>query len=162
MFTSYGPSPASSNQDSSALHRLRTLAPLRVGAGLVLFFFYALGAGVQSYKMIWKHEAWSLVPILEKAHVPYPNVVGAVATGIAIVVSVAWVTGFLTRFFSLVFLPVIIGALIVVERLNAEAQAGVCWLFFFITITLVMYGSGLVSVDALFRLGSRPKKKKGY
>ena len=161
MLTSYGPSP-SSKQEIPGLKNLRTIAPLRAGAGLVLFFFYALGGAVQSYKMIWKHEPWALVPVLQQAHVPYPDIVASVAVGVALIVSVAWVTGFLTRFLSLVFMPVIIGALVVVERLNAEAHAGVCWLFFFITLTLVMYGSGLVSVDALFHLGSRPKKRKGY
>lgn len=161
MLTSYGPSP-SQRTEVPGLGKIRSIAPLRVGAGLVLFFFYALGPAVESYKMIWKHEAWALVPILQKAHVPFPDVLGSVAVGIALVVSIAWITGFLTRLFSIIFLPVIVGAIVVVERLNAEAQAGICWLFFFITITLVMYGSGLVSVDALFRLGSRPKKKKGY
>ena len=161
MLTSYGPSPSSSNE-IPGLQRLRSIAPLRVGAGLVLFFLYALEAAVHSYEMIWKHVPWSLNASLQKAGVPYPQVLGPVASGIAIVVAVAWVTGFLTRFFSIVFLPVIIGAIVVVERLNAESLAGECWLFFFITITLIMYGSGLVSVDALFRLGSRPKKQKRY
>ncbi len=159
MLTSYGASP-SAKPELPGLRNLRTIAPLRAGAGLVLFFFYGLNAGLRSYEMIWKHVPWPLVNTLEQARLPYPNVLASIAAGVAIVVSIAWVTGFLTRLFSLLFLPVVIGALIVVERLNAEGQAGICWLFFFITLTLVMYGSGLVSVDALFRLGSRPKKKK--
>ncbi len=161
MLTSYGPNPSAKNELPGLSH-LRTIAPLRVGAGLVLFFLYGLEAAVHSYELVWKHVAWPLVATLGKAGVPYPHVLGPLATGIALVVSVAWVTGFLTRLFSFIFLPVIIGAIIVVERLNAENLAGVCWLFFFITITLIMYGSGLVSMDALFRLGSRPKKKKSY
>lgn len=161
MLTSYGPSP-SAKSELPGLKHLRTIAPLRVGAGLVLFFLYSLEAAVRSYELVWKHVDWPLIATLTKAGVPYPQVLGPAATGIAIVVSVAWVTGFLTRLFSCLFLPVIIAAIVVVERLNAESLAGVCWLFFFITITLIMYGSGLVSVDALFRLGSRPKKKKNY
>ncbi|MDB6138626.1 MAG: DoxX protein [Verrucomicrobiaceae bacterium] len=161
MLTSYGPSP-SANNEVPALTRLRTLAPLRVGTGLVLFFLYALEAAVHSYELVWKHVPWPLVATLQKAGVPYPQFLAPTATGLALIVSVAWITGFLTRLFSFVFLPVIISAIIVVERLNAEGQAGVCWLLLFITLTLIMYGSGLVSADALFHLGSRPKKKKRY
>ncbi|MDB6119396.1 MAG: DoxX protein [Verrucomicrobiaceae bacterium] len=161
MLTSYGRSPSAKN-DTPGLKNLRTLAPLRVGAGLVLLFLYGLEAAVRAYEQVWKHVNWPLIATLGKAGVPYPDVLGPVAAGMALIVAGAWITGFLTRLFSFLFLPVITGAIIVVERLNAENQAGVCWLFLFITVTLIMYGSGLVSLDALFHLGSRPKKKKGY
>jgi uncharacterized membrane protein YphA (DoxX/SURF4 family) len=162
MLTSYGPSPSNSNHETPGLRRLRSIAPLRVGTGLTLFFLYALEASVHAYELVWKHVPWPLVETLKKAGVPYPHFIGPAATLVALIVSITWVTGFLTRLFSIVFLPVVIGAIVVVERLNAEAQAGVCWLFLFITLTFIMYGSGLVSVDALFKLGSRPKKKKHY
>lgn len=161
MLTSYGPSP-SAKPEGPGLHHLRTIAPLRIGAGLILFFLYALEASVRSYELIWKHIPWAMTDTLQKAGIPYPGILAPAAAGIALVVAIFWVLGFLTRLFSIVFLPVNIGAIIVIERLNAESQAGVCWLFLFVTLTLILFGSGLVSVDALFHLGSRPKKKPRY
>jgi len=161
MFTSYGPSPPA-KPEGPGLRHLRTIAPLRIGAGLVLFFLYALEASVHSYEMVWKHIPWELTAILHKAGIPYPDVLAPVAAGVSLVVAVCWTLGFLTRLFAIVFLPVNIGAIIVVERLNAESQAGVCWLLLFVTFTLILYGSGLVSVDALFQLGQRPKKKSRH
>ncbi len=161
MLTSYVPS-TSAKSEGPGLHHLRTIAPLRIGAGLVLLFLYGMEAAVRSYEMIWKHVPWAMTATLQKAGLPHPEVLGPIAAGIALIVAVCWVFGFLTRLFALVFLPVNIGAIVVVERLNAESQAGVCWLFLFVTVTLILYGSGLVSVDALFHLGSRPKKKSRY
>jgi uncharacterized membrane protein YphA (DoxX/SURF4 family) len=161
MLTSFGPSP-SAKTEGPGLHHLRTIAPLRIGAGLVLLFLYALEGGVRSYEAVWKHVPWEMTTTLQKAGMPYPQVLAPLAAGIALVVAVFWVLGFLTRLFSIVFLPVNVGAIIVVERLNAESQAGVCWLFLFVTVTLILHGSGLFSVDALFQLGSRPKPKSRY
>jgi uncharacterized membrane protein YphA (DoxX/SURF4 family) len=72
---------------------------------------------------------------------------------------VSWVIGFLTRLFAVIFLPVVITALVILQKAGS-VQVEAAWLSLFITVTLLLYGSGAVSVDQLFRLGQGGSKKR--
>jgi uncharacterized membrane protein YphA (DoxX/SURF4 family) len=73
---------------------------------------------------------------------------------------VAWVLGFFTRLFAVALLPVIAGGLILAEKLNSEPHAIECWLLLFISLALIITGSGGLSLDGLFRLGAEPRSPK--
>jgi uncharacterized membrane protein YphA (DoxX/SURF4 family) len=144
-----------------ALNGLRTIAVLRIGSGLVLFLAYALQATVEAWHFIWHSGRFALVGTLGQAGLPWANVLAPTVAFIAVTVSVAWVVGFFTRLFAALFLPIAFVALFVAARVGASESASVvAWLFVFISITLMLYGSGQISVDGLFRLGGRSKQRK--
>ena len=65
--------------------------------------------------------------------------------------------GFVTRLFSAVFVPVVVGGMIVAQRLDAP-QLETCALYLPVALTLVLFGSGNVSLDFFFKLGRQPKE----
>jgi len=157
--TSYEPvQPAGTPEHP--LRRLRTTAFLRIGTGLILLLYYGLGAATQGYDFVWNGKPWEWVKILADADFPVPHLLAPVAGGITAVTAVSWIIGFFTRLFSVLFVPVALGAIVVVERLDVTAQEPFVYALFLITCTLMLYGSGYVSADGLFKLADRPKKKK--
>jgi uncharacterized membrane protein YphA (DoxX/SURF4 family) len=160
MLTSYGSYDTAKKPEPHPLHPFRTVAVLRVGAAVVLFLQYSLEGILRAYNFVWNKASWELVDTVGQAGVPWPQFVLPAAALIAVAVSVAWMVGFLTRLFATVFLPVLLAALLIMEKVGGETHATVCWLYVFITITLMFYGSGIMSVDGLFKLGSRPRPKK--
>ena len=160
MQTSYGSFDSATKPESHPLHAFRTVAVLRIGAGLVLFLQYALEGVLRAYNFVWTKAPWDLVATVGQAGVPWPQILLPAAALIAVTVAVAWMVGFLTRLFAALFLPVIIASLLVMDKVGGYAHFTVCWLYVFISITLMFYGSGIMSVDGLFKLGSRPRKQK--
>lgn len=139
---------------------LHTVVVLRVGAGLVLFLQFALEGGIRAWQYIWQHKPWTFIEELKAAGVPLYEAAGPAVAVLGVAVSLAWMLGFFTRLFSALFLPVLLIALSITGRLHTEAHTTAGWLFVFIAITLILNGSGTISVDGLFRLASRPKKKR--
>jgi uncharacterized membrane protein YphA (DoxX/SURF4 family) len=75
-------------------------------------------------------------------------------------VAFSWISGFLTRLFAVFFLPVVITALVLLQKAGSPMVES-AWLYLFITVTLLLFGSGAISVDQLFRLGgggSNPRR----
>ena len=138
----------------------RTMVVLRAGSGLVLFLQYALEGGIRAWQYVWQHKPWAFVETLQKAGLPWPEAVGPAVAILVLAVSLAWFFGFFTRLFSALFLPVLLVGLPMAGRLNAEGQITAGWLFVFIAVTLLLNGSGSISIDGLFRLASKPKKKR--
>jgi uncharacterized membrane protein YphA (DoxX/SURF4 family) len=54
---------------------------------------------------------------------------------------------------------VVITALVILQKAGS-VQVEAAWLYLFIAVTLLLYGSGAVSVDQLFRLGQGGSKKR--
>ncbi len=144
----------------SPLDSFRTLAVLRMGAGLVLFFKYALEGSVKAWQFIWQHKPWDLVATLEQAGVIWPQVSACTAAFVALAVALAWILGGFTRLLSALFLPVLLVTLSMQSSLHVEAHATAAWLFLFIAITLLLYGSGRLSLDGLLQTYGRPKKRR--
>lgn len=149
-----------SKGDSGFGNPFHTVVVLRVGAGLVLFLQYALEGGIRAWQYIWQHKPWSFIEDLKKAGVPLYEAAGPGVAALVLAVSLAWMLGFFTRLFSALFLCVSLAALSMAGRLHVEAHSTTGWLFVFIAITLILNGSGNISVDGLFHLASRPKKKR--
>jgi uncharacterized membrane protein YphA (DoxX/SURF4 family) len=160
MLTSYGSYDSANKPEPHPLHAFRTVAVLRIGAGLVLFLQYALEGVLRAYNFVWTKAPWELVDTVGQAGMPWPQVLLPAAALISVIVAVAWMVGFLTRLFATLFLPVLITSLFIMDKVGGDAHFTVCWLYVFICITLMFYGSGMMSVDGLFKLGSRPRKKK--
>ncbi len=97
------------------------------------------------------------------AGLPYPQFTAPAVAIVVAGVALSWCIGFLTRLFAAVFLPVLIGFLILASKTAPAAQLEAVWLYLLISITLVLFGSGAISIDKLFRLGadfgSRSKRR---
>lgn len=135
---------------------VKSAAILRIGAGVVLGWFHGWPGVVGGYQFLWKEQPWEWVVALDKAHVPYPHLVAPVAAIIIGAVALSWTLGFVTRLFSIAFIPVTIAAFVVAQR-SGSAHLEACGLYLFIAITLLLFGSGNISLDWFFNLGQRPK-----
>jgi uncharacterized membrane protein YphA (DoxX/SURF4 family) len=136
------------------------VAILRIGTGLLLIIMHGLEGLLRGWQFCWRQQAWSWVEQVQSAGLPWAHVLAPTAALVIAGVGVAWVLGFLTRLFALAFIPVVLGALFMAEKLGSEPHAIECWLLLLISLALLLTGSGAISVDKLFKLGARPRKKK--
>jgi uncharacterized membrane protein YphA (DoxX/SURF4 family) len=160
MFSSLG-SGSSSRGGASPLRAFRTVSLMRIGTGLVLFYYYGMEAAVRGWQYALKQVPWSFEANLERAAMPFPKVLAVVVALVVIGVSLSWILGFLTRLFAVLFLPIVLGAMLVAERLalpSNHTEMGLLYLL--ITISLLVSGSGKISLDALFKLGAGQKKRR--
>ena len=157
MFSGYSDSSARGGNSPSG-NWIGTI-PLRLCSGLVLLYLHTLHHAIAAWQFLWHQQPWDLPGTLTKAQLPYPNALAITASIIGISVTVSWLLGFLTRFFSFVFIPIVLGALLAANRLADYTSAEVAMLYLFIALTLLITGSGWFSVDALFQL-KRGKKKR--
>lgn len=161
MFSSFDDYDRDTRGGSGFLGTLMTIAPLRIGAGAVLFIQYALESTLRAWHFIWLHTAWDMIAMLGKAGVPMPQLLAPAAAFIAIAAAFAWFVGFFTRLFSVLFTPVVIGALVIAHRAGDEGHETAAWLFLFVCFTLMLNGSGALSLDRLFKAMSKPKSASG-
>lgn len=131
----------------------KTIAIVRIGTGTLLMTRHGFAAAMNAYQFFWKEQSWAWVPAFNDAGVPYAHLVAPVVALMVAGVALSWILGFLTRLFAVVFLPIITTALVLLQKAGS-AQAETAWLYLFITVTLILFGSGSVSLDQLFRLGS--------
>ena len=158
MLISVGDTPAKPVADEGLRQFIKSPAILRIGAGAVLAWFHGWPGAVSAYQFLWKEQPWEWVGILDKANVPYPHLVAPAAAMAIAAVSLSWILGFVTRLFSTAFIPIIIGGMIVAHRLESS-QIEACALYLPIAVTLVLFGSGNVSLDFFFKLGQMPKEQ---
>jgi uncharacterized membrane protein YphA (DoxX/SURF4 family) len=161
MFTERGQSFSSTRPDFELAGLFKTISVLRIGAGLTLLWFHAWHGAIGAYQFLWNEQAWNWVDAFKTAGFPLPHITAPAAAIVVAAVAICWTLGFLTRLFAAVFIPVAIGALWMAKSLNSP-QAEACWLYLFIAATLLLFGSGNVSLDGIFRFGAglRPKKRK--
>ena len=153
-----GGSPAAAQTPLSSL--FQTAAILRIGTGLLLMTRYGLDAVQNAYHFFFQEKPWAWVPAFHEAGMPYAHLLAPIVALIIVAVAVSWTIGFLTRLFAFAFLPVVITTLVVLQHAGSP-RVEAAWLCLIITVTLLLFGSGTVSVDQLFRLGqSGPKKRR--
>ena len=136
--------------------------PLRLGAGFVLLYMHAWAQTQVAYNALWHGQPWDLINLLKNAGLPMPRVLAIAAALITAAVAMSWLLGFLTRLFSALFIPVTIGSLLICNRNDRPDGAESALLFFFISITLVIFGSGWLSLDSLFGRKRARKKSSRY
>jgi len=151
MIEHIGGNPAASENPLGSL--FKTVAVLRIGAGTLLMVRHGFSAALGAYQFFWQEKPWAWPSAFHDAGLPYAHLLAPVTALVVAAVALSWISGFLTRFFAVVFLPVIITALVLLQKAGAP-QVEAAWLYLFITATLLLFGSGAISVDQLFRLGS--------
>lgn len=163
MIDYVGGNPAANQNPWSSL--FKSIAILRIGAGAMLMTRHGWEAAVGAYQFLWKEQPWDWVKTFSDAGLPYPQLVAPAVAIVVAVVAFTWITGFLTRLFAIVFMPVVIGFLFLAPKAGS-IYTEAAWLYLIIAFTLLLFGSGAISLDQLFRLGeswsSRPKKKRGW
>lgn len=152
-----GGSPAAVQNPLGSL--FKTVAIVRIGTGTLLMTRHGFGAALSAYQFFWKEQPWAWVPAFHDAGLPYPHLIAPLTALLVAGVALSWIVGFLTRLFAVLFLPVVITALVILQKAGS-VQVEAAWLYLFITVTLLLYGSGAVSVDQLFRLGQGGSKKR--
>lgn len=156
-----GSNPAADQNPWTSL--FKTIVILRIGAGALLFLSHGWRGAWGAYEFLWQEKNWDWVQRFNEAGLPYPHLVApAVAIAVA-AVGISWSLGFLTRLFALLFIPIVIGFIITAQGAGSPL-AEIGWLYLLVSFTLLLFGSGAISLDKLFHLGenwgSSKKKKK--
>ena len=162
MLDYVGGNPAANQNPWSGL--FKSIVILRIGTGVLLLTRHAWLAAMGAYQFLWEEKSWDWVKAFSDAGLPYPQFTAPAAAIILSAVAVSFTLGFLTRLFAIVFMPVLALFLIYAQK-EGSAQVETAWLYLLISFTLLLFGSGAISLDKLFHIGeswaSRPKKKKG-
>jgi uncharacterized membrane protein YphA (DoxX/SURF4 family) len=139
----------------------KTSAVLRIGAGLVLMSRHAWDALIAAYQFLWKEVPWDLVTTFAKEGVPLPHLAAPTAALLLFVIATSWIVGFLSRLFAfLLFLSS--GLALLFAQGDYAAFSELCWLYLLIAFTLMLFGSGAISLDRLFNIGARPRKSRTH
>lgn len=138
---------------------VQTAAILRIGTGLLLMTRYGIAAVQDAYHFFFQEQPWDWVPAFHAAGMPYAHLLAPIVAILIVVVALSWIIGFLTRLFAFAFLPVVITTLVVLHHADSP-RVEAAWLYLIITVTLLLFGSGTVSVDQLFRLGEGGPKRR--
>ncbi len=141
----------------------KTIVVLRIGTG-VLLSRHAWSGAQGAYDFVWKEKAWDWARLFAEASVPYPQFTAPAVAVLLLAISVSFCIGFLTRLFALALMP-LVGLFLLYSGESGSVHAEAAWLYLLVAFTLLLYGSGAISLDKLFYFGeswaSRPKKKKG-
>ncbi len=137
----------------------KTVAIIRIGTGTLLMARHGFREAINAYHFLWKEQPWSLVTSLHEAGLPQAHLLTPFVALIVAGVALSWILGFLTRLFAVFFLPVVITALTLLQKAGS-VQVEAAWLYLFITVTLLLFGSGAVSIDQLFRLGQSGSQRR--
>ena len=132
--------------------------PLRIASAGVLLYLHTWQQAQSGWFYLWHQKPWDLPLLVAKVQFPYPDALAIAAALIAFTVTVSWLLGFLTRLFSVLFIPVLLGVLLGANRLEEYAAAEAAMLYVFISLTLVISGSGWFSVDKLFVMNRNPRR----
>jgi len=151
MLESYGPNPRADQNPLASL--FKTASVLRIGAGVVLMTRHAWDATFNAYQFVWKEIPWEWLPVFVKEGVPLPHLSAPAVAAALFLVALSWITGFLTRF-SAVFMIALSAAALGFASTDYRAFSELCWLYLLISFTLTLFGSGAISLDRLFRIGS--------
>jgi uncharacterized membrane protein YphA (DoxX/SURF4 family) len=157
MIEHIGGNPAAAQNPWASL--FKTVAILRIGTGTLLLVRHGIGGVTGAYEFFWKEKPWAWVGMFHEAGLPYAHLVAPLTAVIVGAVGLFWVLGFLTRLFAAAFLPVVITVLVIAHK-TGSVLTETAWLYLFISITLLLFGSGAISVDQLFRFGQAGPRKR--
>lgn len=160
MIEYYGENPAANQNPWSAL--FKTIAILRIGTGVLLLTRHGIAATMGAYQFLWNEQEWDWTKVFAANGIPYAMFTAPAVAIIIAAVGLGWTLGFLTRFFAVLFMPVIITTLVVLQR-QGSPQVEAAWLYAFISFTLLLFGSGAISLDKLFHIGGQlaaPKPRR--
>jgi uncharacterized membrane protein YphA (DoxX/SURF4 family) len=134
------------------------IIPLRIGAGLSLLYLHGWTQAIGAWQHLWNQAPWDAVGLVEKAGLPLAQVLAVAGAAITAFTAVSWILGFVTRFSSMLFLPVTALSLLIANRTGQYTEAELCVLYFLIALTLICTGSGWIALDTFF--GKKREKKR--
>ena len=136
--------------------------PLRLVAGALLLYLHAWSQAPMAYQALWNGKKWDVIDLVTDAGFPFPRILAFAAAGILVLVIASWLLGFLTRLFSIAFLPLALGSAVVCNhaKVNNVPGAELSLLYFFISLTIVFSGPGWLSLDALFSRKRSARKSR--
>ena len=146
---------------TGTIARFIGVIPMRLIGGTCLLYLHGWTAANDAWHHLWHNAPWDAIEYLDKASLPMSRVLAIAAAGICFFTGASWILGFATRFASFIFLPVILGALLVANRNELNYAAESCVLYFLIALTLLVNGSGWFSIDAIFN-AARNRGKSSY
>ena len=152
MIEYYGENPAANQSPWAAL--FKTIAILRIGTGVLLLTQYGITAVLSAYDFYLYENGWSWLKLFVDAGIPNAHLVAPAVAVVVAAVGVSWTLGFVTRFFAVVFLPLIVTTLVILHRAGS-VYVETAWLYTLISVTLLLFGSGAISLDKLFNIGQR-------
>jgi uncharacterized membrane protein YphA (DoxX/SURF4 family) len=147
-------SPRAAEHPLSSL--IKTSAILRIGTGIMLMSRHAWEGIWNAYQFLWKEQPWHWVVTFAEEGVPVPYLAAPFAALLLFVVALAFIVGFVTRLFAAILLSLCCIALLFAQN-DYAAFSELCGLYGLISFTLLLFGSGAVSLDQLITLGSRSK-----
>ena len=162
MIEHVGGSPEANQNPWTQL--FQSILLLRVGCGLLLMYRHGWQAVRSAYEFLWNEQPWAWVTLVKDAGLPLPHLLTPVLAVAVAAVALSWITGFLTRLFAFLFLP-LAGAFVFFAGRAGSDAAETGWLYLLASLTLLLFGSGAVSLDQLFRIGeswSAETRKKGW
>ncbi len=133
-------------------------SPLRIGAGITLLYIHAWNQAIFAWQYIRHQQTTDFIETIRSIGLPMPNITAVVIAIVTTLTAIGWIFGFYSRLLSLLFLPITLGALLVANRADQGFAAESALLYFFIALTILINGSGWLSLDAIF-IG-RPRKKR--
>lgn len=132
----------------------KSIAILRIGAGASLAWFHGWPGLKGGYQFLWQEQPWEWVKVLDQAQVPVPHLVAPAIALVVAAVALSWILGFVTRLFAALFIPVVIATIVTAHRSGLPGlEPGMLYLA--VAFTLLLFGSGNVSLDFFFKLGSQ-------
>lgn len=132
--------------------------PLRIGSGLTLLYIHAWNQAILAWQYVRHQQPWDSIEAIQSIGLPFPDILAVIIALIVTLTALSWIFGFYTRLFSLLFLPITLGGLLVANRAGHGFAAESAVLYFFIAIALLLNGSGWLSLDAIF--AGRPRKRR--
>jgi uncharacterized membrane protein YphA (DoxX/SURF4 family) len=162
MIEHIGSNPAANVNPWSTL--FKSVAILRIGTGVLLMSRHGAEAAWGAYEFLWKEQNWGWVRLFNDAGIPYPTLTAPAIALLVAGVALSWCLGFLTRLFALLFLPVI-SLFIVLAQKQESPLVETGWLYLLVAFTLLLFGSGSISIDKIFHWGGNwtaPKKRNSW
>jgi hypothetical protein len=153
----------SNKQDEFLISKnLKSCAFLRIGSGLLLFFSHGMELGLSAFDYIWNETKINCLSQEILKQIPYNHILVPFLSIMITAIAFSWIFGFLTRLFSCFYL-IIIAFLFYNDFFHLASQETLS-LYALISLTLLFFGSGMLSADQIFifsesKLKSKPKKR---
>ena len=161
-FLERGGAAPSAAAPASAWQPWRSLLLLRVGVGMLLLTEHAVEGARGAYHFLWNEKPWALVKAVHEAGLPYAALLSPLLALLMLSICLSLLLGFLTRLFAALLLA-LLAFLILRSPAALAGHSELLWLYALCALTLLQFGSGRFSLDALFHLGeawaNRPQRR---
>ena len=132
------------------------LLTLRFVTGLPMLFFQGWHQSFRAWAYVWDNKSWPLIEQFEKFGFAIPGFFATTLVIACTLCSLALLLGLYTRFNALLLLVLMLFILIVPVELSGNLNVQTLLLYAGLSLTLLFFGSGRISLDHLL---TRRKRK---